>query len=35
MILIQVECYYILAQITIDGLIKENFEIAFEEPLRI
>ncbi len=24
-----------MAKITIDGLINENFEIAFEEPLRL
>ncbi|EAR90704.2 hypothetical protein TTHERM_00705200 (macronuclear) [Tetrahymena thermophila SB210] len=35
MILAQVQCYYMMAQITIDELIKDNFVIAFADPERI
>lgn len=34
MILAQVECFYRIAQITIDNLLKDNFEIAFADPIR-
>lgn len=34
-ILAQVKCYYFLAQIHIDLMIKENFEVAFAQPVRI
>lgn len=29
MIIIQVEAYFIMSQITIDNILKDNFEIAF------
>lgn len=35
MVLAQVQCYYMMAQITIDQLIKDNFAIAFSDPVRI
>lgn len=34
MILIQVECYYILSQCCTDSLLKEGFEIAFIEAVQ-
>lgn len=35
MILIQAECNYIMAQIYVDILTKDNFEIAFQQAVRI
>lgn len=35
MILAQVECYYRMAQMIIDNLIKDNFEIPFSDPIRV
>ena len=35
MILIQAECFFRMAQILIDNLIKENYEIAFADPVKV
>ncbi|CAD8135763.1 unnamed protein product [Paramecium octaurelia] len=35
MILAQVECQYRMAQMIIDNLIKDNFEIPFADPIRV
>jgi hypothetical protein len=35
MILSQVKCYYFLGQLHIDYMIKDNFEAAFNDPIRI
>jgi len=35
MILCQIECYYMLAQIYIDKLLGEKFEIGFQDDVRI
>lgn len=34
-IISQAKCYYFLAQIHIDEMLKDNFEVAFAEPIRI
>jgi len=35
MLLVQAECHYMIAQVIIDNLNRENFEIALAEPVRI
>lgn len=35
MILSQVKCYYFLGQLNIDKMIKDNFEVAFTDPIKI
>lgn len=35
MIVAQSKCYYFLAQIHIDQLVRDNFEVAFQEATQV